>query len=221
MLFRISAHLPKVRGILAFLSHLPKVRNRTGPSVAPVPAFSFPAASSHLPKAGQIRQYPYHLWKVSTSIFTATTGKCGNQCRCGRCPERQCRPGSPCKDAAEKKFHNGRESREMLPLWKGTGEAMPSRKPIARMRRKSHSATAENRGKCCRCGRRTEGMREGEENSAETLDHCHLGAKRLSPPKGKVWKGVKKGRLCRPSPSFRRKAPALIAPGPFCGKRGF
>ena len=110
------------------------------------------------------------------------------------------------KDAAEKPFRNGREMRKLLPLWKVAGETMPSRKPIARMRRKSHSTT--------------EGMREGEENSAETLDHCHLGAKRLSPPKGKVWKGVKKGRLCRPSPSFRRKAPALIAPGPFCGKRG-
>ena len=124
------------------------------------------------------------------------------------------------KDAAEKPFHNGREMRKLLPLWKVAGETMPSRKPIARMRRKSHSATAGKCGNCCRCGRRTEGMREGEENSAETPDHCHLGAKRLSPPKGKVWKGVKKGRLCRPSPSFRRKAPALIAPGPFCGKRG-
>ena len=92
----------------------------------------------------------------------------------------------------------------MLPLWKGTGETMLSRKPIARMRRKRSSTTAENRGKCCRCGRRTEGLREGEENSAETLDHCPLGAKQLSPPKGKVWKGVKKGRLCRPSPSFGR-----------------
>ena len=92
------------------------------------------------------------------------------------------------KDAAEKPFRNGREMRKLLPLWKVAGETMPSRKPIARMRRKSHSTT--------------EWLREGEENSAETPDHCPLGAKQLSPPKGKVWKGVKKGRLCRPSPSF-------------------
>ena len=96
------------------------------------------------------------------------------------------------KDAAEKKFHNGREMQEMLPLWKGTGETMLSRKPIARMRRKRSSTTAENRGKCCRCGRRTEGLREGEENSAETLDHCPLGAKRLSLPIGEGLEGGKK-----------------------------
>ena len=66
-----------------------------GPSVAPVFAFLFPAASFHLPKAGQIRQYPYHLWKVSTSIFSATAADSAFLCRCGRCPERQCRPGSP------------------------------------------------------------------------------------------------------------------------------
>ena len=50
-------------------------------------------------------------------------------------------------------FRNGSRFRISLPLWKGTGEAMPSRKPIARMRRKSHSATAGKCRKCCRCGR--------------------------------------------------------------------
>ena len=38
----------------------------------------------HLPKAGHIRQFPYHLRKVSTSIFTTMAEKCGNRCRCGR-----------------------------------------------------------------------------------------------------------------------------------------
>ena len=59
------------------------------------------------------------------------------------------------KDTAEKKFRNGRESLELVPLWKGTQEAMPSRKPLARIRRKSHSTTAEKCGICCRCVRRT------------------------------------------------------------------
>ena len=40
------------------------------------------------------------------------------------------------KDTAEKLFRNGRESREMLPLWKVAGEAMPSRGPAAGIRRK-------------------------------------------------------------------------------------
>ena len=61
-----------------------------GPSVAPVFAFLFPAASFHLPKAGQIRQYPYHLWKVSTSIFSATAADSAFLCRCGKGPGRQC-----------------------------------------------------------------------------------------------------------------------------------
>ena len=59
-----SSHLPKVRGIPAFLSHLPKVRNRAGPSVAPVPAFSFPTASSHLPKVCGFSAFSAHLPKV-------------------------------------------------------------------------------------------------------------------------------------------------------------
>ena len=53
-----SAHLLKVRNrsgpsvgpVPAFSAHLPKVRNRPGPSVGSVPAFLFPAAFSHLPK---------------------------------------------------------------------------------------------------------------------------------------------------------------------------
>ena len=36
----------------------------------------------------------------------------------------------------KKLFRNGRESREMLPLWKVAGEAIPSRGPAAGIRRK-------------------------------------------------------------------------------------
>ena len=50
--------------IPAFPSHLPKVRNRPGPSVAPVPAFLFPAASFHLPKVCGFSAFPSHLPKV-------------------------------------------------------------------------------------------------------------------------------------------------------------
>ena len=45
-------------------SHLPKVRNRPGPSVAPVPAFLFPAASFHLPKVCRFSAFPSRLPKV-------------------------------------------------------------------------------------------------------------------------------------------------------------
>ena len=71
------------------------------------------------------------------------------------------------KDTAEKKFRNGRESLEILPLWKGTQETMASRGPAARIRRKRSSTTAENRWKCCRCGKgpkrqwRPEGLQQG------------------------------------------------------------
>ena len=58
------SHLPKVCRFPAFLSHLPKVRNRPGPSVAPVPAFLFPAASFHLPKVCGFSAFPSHLPKV-------------------------------------------------------------------------------------------------------------------------------------------------------------
>ena len=33
-------------------------------------------------------------------------------------------------------YRNGRESREMLPLWKEAREAMPSRRSVERVRRK-------------------------------------------------------------------------------------
>ena len=46
---------------------LPKVRNRPGPSVAPVPAFLFPAASFHLPKVCGFPAFPSHLPKVRKS----------------------------------------------------------------------------------------------------------------------------------------------------------
>ena len=59
-----SFHLPKVRGIPAFFAHLPKVRNRPGPSVGPVRAFLFPAASSHLPKVCSFPAFFAHLPKV-------------------------------------------------------------------------------------------------------------------------------------------------------------
>ena len=110
VLFRISSHLPKVCSFSAFSAHLPKVRNRTGPSVAPVPAFMFPAAFSHLPKVcsfpafsahlPKVSNHPgpsvapvpafmfpaafFHLPKVRTSIFTTIAEKCGNRYRCGR-----------------------------------------------------------------------------------------------------------------------------------------
>ena len=61
------SHLPKVCGFSAFPSHLPKVRNRPGPSVAPVPAFLFPAASFHLPKVCRFPAFPSHLPKVRKS----------------------------------------------------------------------------------------------------------------------------------------------------------
>ena len=62
-----SFHLPKVCRFPAFPSHLPKVRNRPGPSVAPVPAFLFPAASFHLPKVCGFPAFPSHLPKVRKS----------------------------------------------------------------------------------------------------------------------------------------------------------
>ena len=62
-----SFHLPKVCRFSAFPSHLPKVRNRPGPSVAPVPAFLFPAASFHLPKVCGFSAFPSHLPKVRKS----------------------------------------------------------------------------------------------------------------------------------------------------------
>ena len=61
------SHLPKVCGFSAFPSHLPKVRNRPGPSVAPVPAFLFPAASFHLPKVCGFPAFLSHLPKVRKS----------------------------------------------------------------------------------------------------------------------------------------------------------
>ena len=61
------SHLPKVCRFSAFPSHLPKVRNRPGPSVAPVPAFLFPAASFHLPKVCGFSAFPSHLPKVRKS----------------------------------------------------------------------------------------------------------------------------------------------------------
>ena len=64
VLFRISSHLPKVCSFSAFSAHLPKVRNRPGPSVAPVPAFLFPAAFSHLPKVCSFPAFSAHLPKV-------------------------------------------------------------------------------------------------------------------------------------------------------------
>ena len=48
----------------AFSAHLLKVRNRPGPSVGPVPAFSFPAAFSHLPKVCSFPAFSAHLLKV-------------------------------------------------------------------------------------------------------------------------------------------------------------
>lgn len=49
----------------AFPPHLPEVRNhRLGPSVAPVPAFPFPAAFSHLPKVSDFPMFSAHLPKV-------------------------------------------------------------------------------------------------------------------------------------------------------------
>ena len=48
----------------AFSAHLLKVRNRPGPSVGPVPAFSFPAAFSHLPKVCSFPAFSAHLPKV-------------------------------------------------------------------------------------------------------------------------------------------------------------
>ena len=59
-----ASHLPKVCGFSAFSAHLPKVCNRPGPSVAPVPAFSFPAAFSHLPKVSDFPTFYAHLPKV-------------------------------------------------------------------------------------------------------------------------------------------------------------
>ena len=61
------SHLPKVCRFPAFSSHLPKVRNRPGPSVAPVPAFLFPAASFHLPKVCRFPAFLSHLPKVRKS----------------------------------------------------------------------------------------------------------------------------------------------------------
>ena len=57
-----------MRAFPAFPSHLPKVRNRLGPSVAPVPAFSFPSASSHLPKVCGFSAFSAHLPKVRNCL---------------------------------------------------------------------------------------------------------------------------------------------------------
>ena len=59
-----SFHLPKVCSFSAFSAHLPKVCNRPGSSVAPVPAFPFPAAFSHLPKVCSFSAFSAHLPKV-------------------------------------------------------------------------------------------------------------------------------------------------------------
>ena len=64
------SHLPKVCRFPAFPSHLPKVRNRPGPSVAPVPAFLFPAASFHLPSKGA--QSPGTLCSACTRISVSS-----------------------------------------------------------------------------------------------------------------------------------------------------
>ena len=40
------------------------------------------------------------------------------------------------KEIAKQGFRNGRESREILPLWKEAREAMPSRRSVERVRRK-------------------------------------------------------------------------------------
>ena len=75
-----SFHLPKVRGIPAFSPHLPKVRNRQRPSVAPVRAFSFPAAFSHLPKVCIFSVFSAHLPKVrSFPAFSAHLPKVRNR----------------------------------------------------------------------------------------------------------------------------------------------
>ena len=125
----------------------------------------------HLPKAGHIRQFPYHLRKVSTSIFTTMAEKCGNRCRCGRVRrgntvQKVSRKGAAENDVPQRQrnagigavveggregnavqkvyrrvqrkitYRNGSESREMLPLWKRAGEAMPSRRSVERVQRK-------------------------------------------------------------------------------------
>ena len=69
-----SSHLPKVCGFPAFSAHLPKVCNRPGPSVGPVRAFPFPAASSHLPKVCIFSAFSAHLPKVRTGMGCRITG---------------------------------------------------------------------------------------------------------------------------------------------------
>ncbi len=63
-------------------------------------------------------------------------------------------------------------------------------------------------------------MREGEENSAETLDHCHLGAKRLSLPLGEGLDGGKTRPTLSAIPLFPQKGPGADSAGAFLRKEG-
>ena len=67
----------------------------------------------------------------------------------------------------ERRHRNGTESRDLLPLWKQDGVAIPFRKLMEWQSRsesswrwlcrKGGTATAPNRGICCRCGKMTPG----------------------------------------------------------------
>ena len=67
----------------------------------------------------------------------------------------------------ERSCRNGSEMRKMVPLWKGGERRMWRRGAVVGEQWERHAATAENRGKCCRCGRGTgwqcgpEGLQQG------------------------------------------------------------
>ena len=77
-----SFHLPKVCSFSAFSAHLPKVCNRPGSSVAPVPAFPFPAASFHLPKVCSFSAFLSHLPEVRTFRRCALEWDAGSPAVC-------------------------------------------------------------------------------------------------------------------------------------------
>ena len=80
----------------------------------------------------------------------------------------------------ERSCRNGSEMRKMVPLWKGGERRMWRRGSVVGEQWERHAATAENRGKCCRCGRGTgwqcgpEGLQQGcrEKGHAATAAKC-------------------------------------------------
>ena len=141
-------------------------------ATASVAAFPFRSAPSHLRKVRSFPAKSSHLRKVSSRAMSATASIAAFPFRSATSHLRKvC--SFPTFSAHLPKVSTSVLSttagkcRNWCRCGKGTGEAMPSRKPIARIRRKRSSATAENRWNWCRCGKgpkrqwRPEGLLQG------------------------------------------------------------